>query len=85
MTRHAAQPPAAPDGAREVREALGGFARAPRVGCEFAGEGRAHPSDPNAAGVSATGYSFGANEATIFSKRGSPRSGSQNGNSFKAP
>jgi hypothetical protein len=29
--------------------------------------------------------SFGANEATIFSKRGSPRSGSQTGNSFKAP
>jgi hypothetical protein len=29
--------------------------------------------------------SFGAREATIFSKRGSPRSGSQNGNSFKAP
>ena len=28
---------------------------------------------------------FGANEATIFSKRGSPRSGSQTGNSFKAP
>jgi hypothetical protein len=29
--------------------------------------------------------SFGASEATIFSKRGSPRSGSQTGNSFKAP
>src|SRR5438132_14153864 len=28
---------------------------------------------------------FGASEATIFSKRGSPRSGSQRGNSFKAP
>ena len=27
---------------------------------------------------------FGASEATIFSKRGSPRSGSQNGSSFKA-
>ena len=36
-----------------------------------------------------SGYSrgnyFGASEATIFSKRGSPRSGSQTGNSFKAP
>jgi hypothetical protein len=29
--------------------------------------------------------SFGASEATIFSKRGSPRSGSQNGNSFNCP
>jgi len=29
--------------------------------------------------------SFGAREATIFSKRGSPRSGSQKGSSFKAP
>src|ERR1043165_2946097 len=29
--------------------------------------------------------SFGASEATIFSKRGSPRSGSQTGCSFKAP
>jgi hypothetical protein len=29
--------------------------------------------------------SFGASDATIFSKRGSPRSGSQTGNSFKAP
>ena len=28
---------------------------------------------------------FGANEATIFSKRGSPRSGFQRGCSFKAP
>ena len=28
---------------------------------------------------------FGAREATIFSKRGSPRSGSQNGSSFKLP
>ena len=28
---------------------------------------------------------FGASEVTIFSKRGSPRSGSQNGSSFKAP
>ena len=28
---------------------------------------------------------FGAREATIFSKRGSPRSGSQNGSSFKWP
>jgi hypothetical protein len=28
---------------------------------------------------------FGASEATIFSKRGSPRSGSQRGCSFKAP
>ena len=28
---------------------------------------------------------FGANEATIFSKRGSPRSGSHKGSSFKAP
>src|SRR5947207_1724048 len=27
-------------------------------------------------------FPFGATEATIFSKRGSPRSGSQNGNSF---
>src|SRR5207249_2289160 len=30
-------------------------------------------------------HSFGASEATIFSKRGSPRSGSQNGSSFRAP
>ena len=30
-------------------------------------------------------YCFGAREATICSKRGSPRSGSQNGSSFKAP
>jgi len=29
--------------------------------------------------------SFGASEATIFSKRGSPRSGSQKGSSFRAP
>jgi hypothetical protein len=29
--------------------------------------------------------SFGASEATICSKRGSPRSGSQYGNSFKCP
>jgi len=29
--------------------------------------------------------SFGASEATIFSNRGSPRRGSQKGNSFKAP
>jgi hypothetical protein len=28
---------------------------------------------------------FGAREATIFSKRGWPRSGSQTGSSFKAP
>ena len=28
---------------------------------------------------------FGASEATIFSKRGSPRSGSQKGSSFNAP
>jgi hypothetical protein len=28
---------------------------------------------------------FGASEATIFSKHGSPRSGSQNGSSFKYP
>jgi hypothetical protein len=28
---------------------------------------------------------FGARELTIFSKRGSPRSGFQTGNSFKAP
>src|SRR5689334_13785215 len=28
---------------------------------------------------------FGASEATIFSKRGSPRSGSQKGNSFRYP
>src|SRR5206468_11017295 len=28
---------------------------------------------------------LGASEATIFSKRGSPRSGSQNGNSFSEP
>jgi hypothetical protein len=28
---------------------------------------------------------FGASDVTIFSKRGSPRSGSQKGNSFKAP
>jgi hypothetical protein len=28
---------------------------------------------------------FGASDSTIFSKRGSPRSGSQTGNSFKAP
>jgi hypothetical protein len=27
-------------------------------------------------------YCFGASEATIFSKRGSPRSGSQKGSSF---
>ena len=31
------------------------------------------------------GGSFGASEATIFSKRGSPRSGSHKGCSFKAP
>src|SRR5438094_9780280 len=32
------------------------------------------------------GYSyFGAREATIFSKQGSPRSGSQNGSSFNSP
>ncbi len=30
-------------------------------------------------------YCFGASEATIFSKRGSPRSGSQKGSSFRAP
>src|SRR5437879_651457 len=30
-------------------------------------------------------YCFGANEATICSKRGSPRSGSQKGSSFRAP
>jgi hypothetical protein len=30
-------------------------------------------------------YPFGAREATIFSKRGSPRSGSQNGSSFRLP
>jgi len=30
-------------------------------------------------------YCFGAREATIFSKRGSPRSGSQKGCSFSAP
>ncbi len=30
-------------------------------------------------------FSFGANEATMLSKRGSPRSGSQKGSSFKAP
>jgi hypothetical protein len=29
--------------------------------------------------------SFGASDATIFSKRGSPRSGSQKGNNFNAP
>jgi len=29
--------------------------------------------------------SFGASEATIFSKRGSPRSGSQKGSNFNAP
>ncbi len=28
---------------------------------------------------------FGASEPTIFSKRGSPRSGSQKGSSFNAP
>jgi hypothetical protein len=28
---------------------------------------------------------FGASEATIFSKHGSPRSGSQNGSSFNRP
>ena len=28
---------------------------------------------------------FGASEATIFSKRGSPRNGSQNGSSFNWP
>jgi len=28
---------------------------------------------------------FGANDETIFSKRGSPRSGSQNGISFNSP
>ena len=39
---------------------------------------------PSGAGSSRGSY-FGASEATIFSKRGSPRSGSQNGNSFKAP
>ena len=32
------------------------------------------------------GYSyFGAREATIFSKQGSPRNGSQNGSSFNSP
>jgi hypothetical protein len=30
-------------------------------------------------------HPFGASEATICSKRGSPRSGSQTGNRFKAP
>ena len=30
-------------------------------------------------------FYFGANEATIFSKHGSPRSGSQNGINFKSP
>ena len=35
--------------------------------------------------ATAEGNYFGASEATIFSKRGSPRSGSQKGNSFKAP
>jgi hypothetical protein len=30
-------------------------------------------------------FSFGASEATIFSKRGSPRSGSQNGFNFRSP
>jgi hypothetical protein len=30
-------------------------------------------------------FSFGASEATIFSKRGSPRSGSHKGSSFRAP
>src|SRR5207237_9456830 len=32
-----------------------------------------------------SGYSFGARELTIFSKRGSPRSGSYQGISFKRP
>src|SRR5205823_7428741 len=31
------------------------------------------------------GWDFGASEATIFSKRGSPRNGSQNGSSFNSP
>ena len=30
-------------------------------------------------------HCFGASDATIFSKRGSPRSGSHKGCSFKAP
>ena len=30
-------------------------------------------------------HSFGASEATIFSKRGSPRSGSYQGSSFSRP
>ena len=30
-------------------------------------------------------YCVGASEATIFSKRGSPRNGSQNGSNFNSP
>ena len=35
--------------------------------------------------LAAAADSFGAREAAIFSKRGSPRSGSQKGNNFSAP
>jgi hypothetical protein len=46
--------------------------------------GRLQDYFPDAAHVFPPAYGFGARELTIFSKRGSPRSGSQKGGNFSA-